>query len=397
MKKKIDNVVFLSENVNIRAGGPSGYIANLEHAINESKIPNKIVFINATMLGRQIKRINFVGRMLCFYVPVSRVRHNMRRNIIKYLTNRLFAKELDKYDFRTITVHSVYDVLFAKKYIKSRKLSAKILQMSHSPQPPSEESHDRDLAEGIPDADARYAVAQKVERDAFTAADMYIFPSAEAVECYSGALTYFDELLKTHPIKYVRTGCRPLQTDKTRDEMRKKYNVKTPYVVTYIGRHNEIKGYDFLQKMAKQILDKRDDITFLVGGRVGKIPPLEHPRWIELGQINPAEVLVATDVFILPNRQTYFDLILLEVLSTGIHVVASNTGGNKTVYADTGVITLYNDEKDCIKKTLMLLDSRATRHLIKSGDIKKAWAEHYSPNQFAKNYINMIAEVCNGK
>ncbi len=395
MKKKIDNIVFFGENVDIRAGGPSGYIANLERAISESNIPNNIVFINATTLARWIKNIERLGRMLCFCIPVKHVRHNMRQNIVKYLTQCVFSRTLDKYDFQTITVHSIYDVLFIKKYLKSRNLSAKVLQMSHSPQPPAEEMYDRDMANNIPNADVRYVMAQKTERDAFSAADMYIFPSPESVECYSGARGYFNELLKTRPIKYVRTGCQPLQTDKTRDEMRKKYNIKTPYVITYIGRHNKIKGYDTLQQIAKQILDKRDDITFLVGGRMGDIAPLKHPRWIELGQINPAEVLAATDIFILPNRQTYFDLILLEVLSTGTQVIASNTGGNKTVYADTGIITLYNDEEDAVRKIIQGLDSFVAGQRTNKETIQKAWSDHYSPTQFAKNYIYMIREVCN--
>ena len=394
MKKKADNIVFLSEEVNIRAGGPSGYIANLEYAIENSHIPNNIVFISATVFERQIKRIAFVGRMLCFWFPVKRIRHAMRQNVIKYLSNKLFAKQLDKYDFKTVTVHSIYDVLFMKKYLESRGMSAKILQMSHSPQPPSEEMYERDMAGGIENAQERYAEAQRVERMAFDASDMYIFPSPESVECYSGALSYFNELCKTHPIKYVRTGCRALQTDKTRDEIRGKYNIKTPFVITYIGRHNEIKGYDILKFVAMKILEKRDDVTFLIGGRLGGIQPLNHPRWIELGQINPAEVLAATDVFILPNRQTYFDLIMLEVLSTGTPVVASKTGGNKTVYSDTGVISLYTGIDDCVNKTLQILDLPKSKIAKMRAEIKKSYLDNYSLKCFAANYINMIKEVC---
>lgn len=395
MKKKVDNLVFLSEEVNIRAGGPSGYIANLEQAVNKLNMSNNISFINTTSLAHQIKRIHFISRILCFCIPAKQIRYNMRHNIIKRLTENLFVRTFDKYDFNTITVHSIYDVLFVKKYLKSRGLNVKILQMSHSPQPPSEEMYERDMAGGVPDANARYIRVKKTERDAFNAADMYIFPSAESVECYSETLSYFNDLLKTHPIKYVRTGCRPLQTDKSHDEIRKQYNIKTPYVITYIGRHNEIKGYDILQQIAKQILNKRDDVTFLIGGRMGKIAPLNHPRWIELGQINPADVLVATDLFILPNRQTYFDLILLEVLSTGTPVVASNTGGNKTVYSDTGVITLYDNVNDCVEKTLKLLDLPQSNIDKMRTKIKEAYANNYSLECFAKNYINMIKEVCN--
>ena len=395
MKKKIDNIIFFSESVNIRAGGPAGYIANLECAIHESNIPNNIVFINANSLMQKIKKATIISNVLCFFIPIKHIRHNTRFKLTKYLTNRVFEKAFDKYIFRTITVHSIYDVLFVKKYLKSRNLNAKILQMSHSPQLPSQEKYERESAAGIKNAKEEYIKTQQIEKNAFESANMYIFPSQESIDCYSGVLTYLDKLLKTRPIQYVRTGCRALQTNKTRDEMRKFYNIKTPFVITYIGRHNKIKGYDKLKQIASKILDKRDDITFIIGGNSGEIKPLKHQRWIELGQINPAEVLMASDIFILPNRQTYFDLILLEVLSTGTPVVASNTGGNKTVFKDTGVITLYDDVDDCIEKTLKILDLPKSKITTMRARNKKAYYDHYSLEHFAKNYINMIEKVCN--
>ena len=57
---------------------------------------------------------------------------------------------------------------------------------------------------------------------------------------------------------------------------------------------------------------------------------LKTDHWIEVGWTNdPHSLIAASDVFVLPNHETYFDLILLEVLSLGVPVVMSRTGGNK--------------------------------------------------------------------
>ena len=393
--KTVDNIVFFSSGINIRAGGPSGYIANLKSAIQESEIKNDIVFITGVDICFRLKIIKFFSRVLGCLIVLPKLRRQFRDKFMDCFKTRLFYNILDKYKFKTITTHIVDDTIFIRKYIESRRIKSILLQMSHSPQPPSQEIYEHLVACGDTNAEKIYEQQKKLEYDAFSSADMYIFPSPESVECYDKPLKYFNQLTKTRQIKYVRTGCRPLQTEKTRDEMREFYNIKTPFVITYIGRHNKIKGYDVLQNIAKEILKKRDDVTFLIGGRPGEIPALQHSRWIELGQINPAEVLVASDLFILPNRQTYFDLILLEVLSAGIPVIASNTGGNKTVFSDTGVITLYNNEKDCVKKILKTLDSFSDKRSYVKKNIQKAWADNYSPKQFAKNYIYMIQEVCN--
>lgn len=389
----VDNIIFFSDCINIRAGGPSGYIANLKSAIQKSNNSDNIVFINATNLASALKRRRFFGRILASLIIFPTIRRKLRN----YITSkqRVFYSALDKYDFKTITTHSVEDTIFIRQYIKHRKLNAILLQMSHSPQPPSQEIYDYAVACGDIDAKNKYTKMQKLEHEAFTAADMFIFPSPESVECYRKPLKYFDTLVKTRPIQYVRTGCQPLTTDKKRDEMRTQYNIKTPFVITYIGRHNKIKGYDILQQVAKKVLKERDDVTFLIGGRPQDIPPLEHPRWVELGQINPADTLMATDLFILPNRQTYFDLILLEVLSTGTPVIASNTGGNKTVYKDTNIITLYDDVKDCVTKIMSFLDNANCTKLKQSDKIKQIWLKNYSPQCFADNYIRMIKGVSN--
>ena len=391
--RKCKNIIFFSNYTDIRAGGPAGYIANLESSIKNFYKQTDIIFINEKTIEKKLKLTRFIGRVICLLIPFQKLRRRMRNLIVnKY---RLFSYILNRYQFKTITTHTIEDTLFIHKYIQSHGIKATLLQMSHSPQPPSQEIYDNALSNNEKNAKVKYKHAQEQELLAFNTADMYIFPSPESVECYSKPLLYFNKLLTTHPIKYVRTGCRALETDKTCDEMRKAYGITTKFVISYIGRHNSIKGYDILKKIAEKIFKIRDDVTFLIGGRPSEITPLNHPRWIELGQINPADVLVTTDLFILPNRQTYFDLILLEVLSTGVPVIASNTGGNKTVYLDTKAITLYENVDDCVEKIIQILKLPKSKINSLRSNTKQAYLNNYTLECFARNYTNMISEVCN--
>ena len=40
MKKQVDNIIFTTGSINIRTGGPSGYIANLKEGLQKNNISN---------------------------------------------------------------------------------------------------------------------------------------------------------------------------------------------------------------------------------------------------------------------------------------------------------------------------------------------------------------------
>lgn len=185
-----------------------------------------------------------------------------------------------------------------------------------------------------------------------------------------------------------------MERSKATEELRKKYNIKTPYIISYIGRHNKIKGYDLLKDIAEKVLAERDDVTFLIGGKLSPdIEPLNHPRWIELGFVNPPDVLSISDCFILPNRQTYFDLVLLEVMSMGVPVFASATGGNKSVYEATNAINLYKDIDECVEQITAYLDLDEDKQLALKEKTLQAYCENYTLEIFAKNYVKMIESL----
>ncbi|WP_172997013.1 glycosyltransferase, partial [Lactobacillus helveticus] len=164
-------------------------------------------------------------------------------------------------------------------------------------------------------------------------ADYIVFPCEEAEEPYSHFWKEFDEFKQKNKskFKYIPTGIDQCVATVTSDKVFSKYEIpNNSFVVSFVGRHNEIKGYDNLKVIGKNIISTIANSYFLIAGNENPLHGLDNKRWIEAGWTNdPYSLINASDVFILPNKETYFDLVFLEVLSLGKTIVASKTGGNK--------------------------------------------------------------------
>lgn len=413
MLRKVDNVVFLSDELNIRAGGPCGYVANLKKALEEYGGSASVAFISkrdvAHLMARERRPIpKEIARALTCWVPIKKYRKQLRQRILSLIWQKGnidyldvdaegytgYAEVLDQLYFKTITCHCTRDAIFIRNYLTARQQNAKLLLMSHSPELPSQEMYHGAKLNGNLQAESIYRLWQGIERKAFDVADVLVFPTKEAMEPYISGAEYFQDLIRGKEIQFVTTGCEKIDSSKSSIDIRERYNVATKYIVSFIGRHTNIKGYDKLKEIASAVLAARDDVTFVIGGTQSEeFAPLSHPRWIELGRVNPADVLKVSDLFILPNRQTYFDLVLLEVLSAGVPVIASNTGGNKSVYAATRAIDLYDTTDDCVTKINCYLDSTEEFKNQKRALSSAAYANAYTLKHFAENYLELISRV----
>ena len=104
--------------------------------------------------------------------------------------------------------------------------------------------------------------------------------------------------------------------------------------------------------------------------------------------------MAASDTFVLPNKETYFDLVLLEVLSLGTPVVISNTGGNKYFeqFKMDG-IKLFDTEKDAIE----IIERNMTFEPEAFSKITKENTTFYNSNftieKFGRNYVDLITNI----
>lgn len=91
-----------------------------------------------------------------------------------------------------------------------------------------------------------YNNVDQLDKKAFMRADYIIFPCAEAKEPYFENWDYFEtiEKQKKNQFKYVLTGIPAAKASVDRKTIRSNNGISdTDFVISYVGRHNVVKGY----------------------------------------------------------------------------------------------------------------------------------------------------------
>ncbi len=236
---------------------------------------------------------------------------------------------LKKYDF--VHIHWAQEILQTFSNFNNGK--TKVILTTHTPEPLFDELAGRFgvqvLLKRLPFIRNFFL---KKEVEAYKNANFVMFPTLEAKEPYTNRSPYHKAVLKQIEDKtfYVPTAINHLKVAPENKHYLDALKIsENALKVCYVGRHNEIKGYDFLQKIALHTWKNNPNIFFIIGGKEEPLKGLNDKRWIELGWVTTYELLNEIDVFILSNKETYFDIILLEVLRQGVPVLITKTGGNK--------------------------------------------------------------------
>ncbi len=150
----------------------------------------------------------------------------------------------------------------------------------------------------------------KIDEYAFRRADYIVFPCPEAEEPYYNNWPEYKAVKEEKKGKYLYllTGTKARVAKLSKTEVRQLYSIPDDaFIICYVGRHNEIKGYDKLKLLGEQILQEAPNIYFLIAGREEPLHGLHHPRWIEVGWTSdPHSLINASDVFMLPNKGNVF-------------------------------------------------------------------------------------------
>lgn len=415
--EKIDALIWYDYFIDIRAGGPPGYIANLRYAIDRLPIDsdNFNVWIYAQnkpdsqYVSKKKSLIDYLCKIDLFkYVWVNLIskRHkNDLKNVLNFYNNyrQIYMDEasiefVKNSKVKLIHCHYIIDAVKVINTLKREGLNdVKVILTSHVPESAADEHYNIWRENGYSHVNSLKIkkIMAEIEKFAFAQSDILLFPCKEALEPYYQTIKDFDKWLVNKDIRFFDTGAKELKSTLSKKEARNKFKCNKKYVISFLGRHVKVKGYDILKEAGLDILSQRDDVMFLVGGKERpEVPAPKHRNWRELGWVNPADVLKACDLFILPNRMTYFDLVTLEVLSAGVPIIASETGGNKKVQKDTGALILFDCTKeDLIKKINDFLNLDDENKKSISENCIKAYKEHYTPEIFAKNYLKVLKEI----
>lgn len=390
-----ENEVLIYKDINMLKpiGGPNGYVYNLKKGLDELKIEN-IEFINSTYIQKE-NRVHVILKNIKNLLP-NFIKTNIN-NIRHYKSIMNGKKENNNIEFNNykfIHFHSTFDMYSVKDTLVNYK--GKVILTSHSPKPAYQEVIDSCIDKyTINSIKEKYNNLAQVDEYAFNRADYIIFPCEEAEEPYYNQWDKYKSIKEENKTKYryIPTGIIECKAKVSKDEIRERYNIPSDaFLISYVGRHNEVKGYDRLKEIATKILKDNKDIYFIIAGKEEPLYKIENEKWIEVGWTNdPHSIIGASDLFILPNRETYFDLILLEVMSLGVPILASYTGGNKYFkkYENSGM-EFFENEEDAINKIINF--SQLSKNEIENigNKNKKIYEQDFNEEKFAKNYIELI-------
>lgn len=366
-------------------GGPAGYLHNLRLGLEEIGAERFDFLPPAGAAYEQSKTLQKL-------VP-ARIKDLRRLHNFLSLLSRDVPAAVDYSRYGAIHFHSTEDLYLHRKALESYR--GKVVLTSHSPC-----AYHEELIARLNPKDARrkaksLARLEEIDEYSFNRADCVIFPCEEAEEPYYHTWGKYAKVRDAGKLRYVPTGIVPANAKIDRREVRRRYGVpENAFLVCYAGRHNQIKGYDILKTAAMGLLAD-EDVWFLVAGREGPLYRPNHPRWIEAGWTgDPHSLMAASDVFVLPNRETFFDLIMLEVLSLGQVVVASRTGGNRYFerFASDGIL-LYDVPVE-IESMVRRVKAATSAQRSSWGETNRAiYRSEFTVGSFAQRYAEAMTEV----
>ena len=375
-------------------GGPAGYLYNIheylkEHPnpqitflsdLSEASVESETVVSSNSTLKDRILSNSFVRTLndILFLVWKSYRRCNVR------LPEGI---DLDAYDF--IHFHQTNDVTRYRRLL--RHYHGKTILTSHCPCLRTDEI--------LSLRPHWYKVLRPLmlaqEMRGYKVADHLMFPCKEAREPYEKERRV-KRLFSSMESKffYVPTAILDISVDANHVKPLSDYGIPDDaFVIAYFGRHNYIKGYDILKELGGRLLERIPNLYILCAGR-GEIEPPRHPRWIELGFVNNThEILAQCSLYVLPNRETYFDLVALEVLRAGLPIAMAENGGNryfKTLPEQEIADISFFDVENQKESEDVLLKRIGCNNNMKPSLNRKLWEKYFTLEKYVSLYCNNI-------
>jgi glycosyltransferase involved in cell wall biosynthesis len=151
-------------------------------------------------------------------------------------------------------------------------------------------------------------------------------------------------------------------------------------LVGMVGRLEEPKGQDLLLKAFRRLIERFSSLHLMLVGE----PPLEHLSYTiylkelarELGisdrvhftgfQAKTAPYYACLDLFVMASHCESFGLVLLEAMSQGLPIIATNAGGVPEIIADgvNGLLIPAKDEKGLSDALATLIEDESLRRRL---------------------------------
>lgn len=398
-KVLIWDISFRDANV----GGPSGYLYNIREYIHAN--PNEQIVFLSDLLKQNAKNDVSPSSSETIKDRLKKSKLFSRINDLLFIVWKEYhvcnvhlpsSVKLKDYDF--VHFHQANDVRRYASLLQGTH--CKTILTTHCPCPRTDEIlasrpwYYRIFAPWI----------RWQERMCYEQADYLMFPCKEAREPYEK-----DKRIRAtfhameHKFFYCPTAIREMPLQGRNIQHLSDIGIPSDaFVIAYFGRHSSIKGYDVLKQVGDKLLDKYPNLYFLCAGR-GELSPLSHPRWIEMGFIdNTSDLLPQCDLYILPNRETYFDLIVLEVLRAAVPIILSDNGGNRYFKSlpssERSGMTFFDPKATevlcrIVEQQIQYKMSSAEKYKEHGVANNLLWQHYFTMPTYMRNYIEQIEQI----
>ncbi len=152
--------------------------------------------------------------------------------------------------------------------------------------------------------------------------------------------------------------------------------------ILFVGKRDLYKNFSFLIKASKPLFDRYPGLKLVCAGG-GPFTPFEHDEMVRHGvRGQMLQIDVDDDIlsklyanalaFVFPTRYEGFGIPVLEAMSCGCPVVATNTSSLPEVGGDAAMYFKVDDQGTFLEAMMSVLDDREVREKCRSKGLQRA-------------------------
>ena len=192
--------------------------------------------------------------------------------------------------------------------------------------------------------------------------------------------------------------------DSRRSDLRNQYGIKSDNcLIGSVGRLVDVKRYDLMVEAAIEICKRELPAQFMIvgdGPLKAKLQKMINDNGLQQNfflvgrKDNVSDYLQAMDVFALPSTFEGISNTMLEAMSCGLPIVATNVGGTPEVVdnGSTGFLWETGDSDEFIVLLLKMISDDKLRKQIGSNSREKA-KKKFSIDRMVSEYENIYIKV----
>jgi glycosyltransferase involved in cell wall biosynthesis len=189
--------------------------------------------------------------------------------------------------------------------------------------------------------------------------------------------------------------------------LKKETNEENKYIM-YVGRIDYEKGLFDLIKCGKYISNKRSDLSFIIAGIGKDFKKLKNKIKKEnlqdmfkfLGQVDKDKLLKLyqnATLFVFPSYHEGLPGVLLEAMSCGLPIIATDVRGNRDLisHKENGLLIPIQDSKKMAETISILLENKKLREQL-GKNARKTIVEKYTWNNVYNHYLKCYEKLTRG-